>query len=303
MFERVRRLFSDVTSFRHLNREVRGLRQQIQSLESRLSSIGIAAAEAEYERIVAAVCRVDNRRLDCFGAKVLSQNDEDGIIAEIFRRIGLRSRVFVEFGTGDGTENNTVKLLMDGWSGLWIDGCADAHRRQCEVFASWINAGSLRSIRDFLDVTNINTIIKSSGISGEIDLLSIDVDGNDLHLWKAISSICPRVVVIEYNAYFPPPVSWCIPYDSSHQWDGRSAVFGASLESLSILGSSLGYRLVGCNVLGLNAFFVRSDECGDHFTQVTSTQDLFHPRRWWLDVLFQRPSAELLSKSIGGIKG
>src|ERR1700693_2389746 len=64
----------------------------------------------------------DERRLLRFGYRVYSQSDEDGILHEIVRRIGAGSRTFVEIGTGDGLENNTLFLLTQGWRGLWIEG-------------------------------------------------------------------------------------------------------------------------------------------------------------------------------------
>src|SRR5262245_41373742 len=64
----------------------------------------------------------DPLRLECFGFKSYSQYDEDGIIEEIFRRIGTTNKRFIEFGVEDGLENNTLKLLLEGWGGLWIEG-------------------------------------------------------------------------------------------------------------------------------------------------------------------------------------
>ena len=64
----------------------------------------------------------DPKRLIRYGFKVYSQNDEDGIIQEIFKRIGPTSRSFIEFGVQTGVECNTAKLLLEGWRGLWIEG-------------------------------------------------------------------------------------------------------------------------------------------------------------------------------------
>src|SRR5919204_6377034 len=63
----------------------------------------------------------DPKRLLRYGFKLYSQNDEDGIIQEIFRRIGSTDRTFVEFGVETGVECNTAKLLVEGWRGLWIE--------------------------------------------------------------------------------------------------------------------------------------------------------------------------------------
>jgi hypothetical protein len=61
-------------------------------------------------------------RLIAHGRKTYSQNDEDGIVLEIFNRIGEGDRRFIEFGVQAGVECNTALLLMAGWSGLWLDG-------------------------------------------------------------------------------------------------------------------------------------------------------------------------------------
>ena len=299
--KKIGRVLADVASLRLVSQELRGLREQVDSIRDQVVRASRAAAEGEYSRIAAECRGIDRNRLEFCGGKRLSQNDEDGIISEIFRRIGTKSRRFVEFGTGDGTENNTVSLLIDGWSGLWIDGCTEAHRHQMQVFRRWIESGNLSCLQSFLRVDNIDSVISSAGVCGEIDLLSIDVDGNDLALWKAVRCVQPRVVVIEYNAYLAPPVRWSLPYDPSFHWDGRSAVFGASLQAMADYGAECGFELVGCNISGLNAFFVRADECGRKFPFAKRAVDLYHPRRYWLDVMFSRPSAELLTAAIDGI--
>lgn len=301
VIRRIWKLVTDVLSLRHVKREIVGLRGQIAAIDQRLSGSAVGLAEAEYRRIAMECGRRDNRRLEAFGEKVLSQNDEDGIIREIFRRIGTRSKRFLEFGTGDGTENNTVRLLLNGWSGVWIDGCTDSNRRQREFFSRWIDRGVLNCVQAFLDVQNICSIVTSAGMHGEIDLLSVDVDGNDLALWRALTVVRPRVLVIEYNAYLPPPVAWCMPYDPHHCWDGKSPVFGASLQAWADAAGERGYVLVGCNVSGLNAFFVRQEEAGRLFAGSGCPVQLYQPRRWWLDCLFRRPSSEILSKASAGV--
>ena len=62
------------------------------------------------------------RRLASQGYKAYSEGDQDGIIQEIFRRIGVTNKFFVEFGCGDGLQNNTLYLLLGGWKGVWMDG-------------------------------------------------------------------------------------------------------------------------------------------------------------------------------------
>jgi hypothetical protein len=92
----------------------------------------------------------------------------------------------------------------------------------------------------------------------ELDVLSIDVDGNDYWIWRALMAYSPRIVVIEYNAHWPADVRWVQPYDPERTWQGTDN-FGASLGALRSLGTEKGYRLVHTELTGTNAFFVRSD--------------------------------------------
>jgi hypothetical protein len=200
-----------------------------------------------------------------WGHKGHSQNDEDGIVLEIFRRIGIQNRTFVEIGAGNGTENNSLFWLKQGWRGAWIEGSSEGSELIRRIFAQAIRNGVLHFQQAFVSAENINELIAASPFAGgEIDLLSIDIDGNDYYVFERLKALSPRVVIIEYNAKYPPPVRWRIPYSPDHVWDG-SDWFGASLQSLCDLFESRGYALVGCNVTGSNAFFVRHDLLDKHF--------------------------------------
>lgn len=222
----------------------------------------------------------DPKRLIRHGFKVYSQSDEDGIIQEIFNRIGATNRVFVEFGVETGVECNTVKLLTEGWSGLWIDGSQEHVDEMRKAFGPRVSAGQLKLRENIVTAENINALIEQGGITGDIDLLSIDIDNNDYWVWKAIKVIRPRVVVIEYNATLRPPMSLVVPYDPVRRWDGTN-FFGASLEALVRLGRDKGYRVVGCNYTGVNAFFVREDVAGDHFIDPATSQEHYEPPRYF----------------------
>jgi hypothetical protein len=226
----------------------------------------------------------DPRRLLRHGFKVYSQNDEDGIIQEIFRRIGMTSRTFVEFGVDTGLECNTVKLLVEGWRGLWIE--ADPLRASSvgRHFAPFIEAQKLKLLESRVTAENIDRLLTEGGMAGEIDLLSIDIDFNDYWIWKAITAVQPRVLVIEYNASLRPPMSLTVPYDPHGQWDG-SNYYGASLEALVGLGRAKGYRVVGCSIAGVNAFFVRTDLCGDKFVEPATAAEHYEPPRHFFHLL------------------
>lgn len=222
-----------------------------------------------------------DKRLEPAGYKVFSQGDEDGVIAEIFRRIGTTDRRFVEFGCGDGLENNTAYLLFQGWSGLWMDSLEKNERVLKRRWSNEIAEGKLRFQRTMITASNIDSLLTVGGMSGSIDLLSLDIDSNDYHVWKAITVIQPRVVCIEYNAKFPPPVEWIMPRDDSYVWHGTDRM-GASLAAMTKLGSEKGYALVGCDIIGANAFFVREDLAKGQFAEPFTAENHYQPPRYYL---------------------
>jgi len=226
----------------------------------------------------------DPKRLLRYGAKVFSQNEEDGMIQEVFRRIGTGQRTFIEFGVETGVQCNTVKLLLEGWRGLWLEGSAADVAEIRRSLASYMSNGGLTVKEAMVTAENVNDLFRQAGFSGEIDLLSIDIDFNDYWVWKAIEVIKPRLVVIEYNATLRPPMSLTVPYQPTMHWDGTN-YFGASLEALVKLGQAKGYRVVGCNFSGTNAFFVRDDLCGEHFVTPATAEEHYEPPRYFFSSL------------------
>ena len=215
------------------------------------------------------------KSLERYGYKVYSQNEEDGIIQEIFKRIGTTNKRFIEFGVQNGLESNCHYLLFKGWSGLWIEGSPAYVKENHSRFRPVIKSGQLKVRNAFITRDNINELFTSEGFTGEIDLLSIDIDGNDYYIWQAVKAVNPRVVVIEYNGKFPPDLDWKQAYNSKHIWEG-SDWHGASLKAYELLGRELGYQLVGTNLNGVNAFFVRQDLAGDKFILPATAEALYN---------------------------
>lgn len=236
------------------------------------------------DRLKAAARHQDPKSLVPYGAKVYSQSDEDGIIREIFRRIGTTNRIFVEFGAGDGIQNNTLALLLGGWCGLWIEASGRAVRHINDSYREVIEDGCLKVVESFITRDNINDLIAAHIKEEEIDLLSVDIDGNDRYVFEAISCIRPRVVVMEYNAKFIPPLDFCISYDERHAWAGDDYQ-GASLKHLETHLARKGYCLVGCNLSGVNAFFVRKDLVADKFLEPYSAERHYEPARYYIEAI------------------
>lgn len=214
--------------------------------------------------------------------QIFSQNGEDGILLYIFSQIGTTDRRFIEFGFGDGRECNTANLSIHfGWSGLMMDG-SSAMAKACRAhFASRkeIRPGQVTVAQHFITAENVNDLFREHGFTGEIDLLSIDIDGNDFWVWKAIQVVNPRTVVIEYNPSFTLERSITIRYNPTFDRTAKGipgGYHGASLEALTRLGGIKGYSLVGCNSHGCNAFFVRNDALSGKLPVVTP-REAFYP--------------------------
>ena len=224
----------------------------------------------------------DNLRLDKYGFKGNSQFDEDGMIQEIFKRISVTHKTFIEFGAGGAEcENNSIYLLKKGWKGLWIEGNKDKCNLLKQKFNGPLSDKRITIVNTIINKTNVNTIFKNNGFTGEIDLLSVDVDGNDYWIWKAINIVNPRVVIMEYNAKYAPPMEWIMAYNENHKFD-KTDYMGVSIASLVKLGNKKGYKLVGCTLSGANAFFVRNDLIGDKFCKPFTAENHYHPARYYL---------------------
>jgi hypothetical protein len=192
---------------------------------------------------------------------VYSQWGEDGIIDWLIDRLPGIPHAFIEFGVQNYQESNTRLLLkMRNWRGLVIDGSQkhiDDIKNQ-EIY--WCHNLTARCA--FIDRDNINNLIESAGLTGEIGLLSVDIDGNDYWVWQAIEVVSPAIVVCEYNAVLGDIYSVTVPYQASFQRthaDPSNLYFGASIQALISLGQSKGYTFVGTTSTGGNAFFVRND--------------------------------------------
>ena len=201
------------------------------------------------------------RRIPFIERHEFSQNGEDGMIAAIFAMIGTTNKYCVEFGVEDGLECNCRYLLKhQGWTGLLMDG------------QEWPVENGVK--REFITAENIEELFAKYAVPQAFDLLSIDIDGNDYWVWKAITHFRPRVVIMEYNANKGPDLSVTVPYNASFLWD-KTDYQGASLRALENLGREKGYVLIGTDRCGVNAFFVLQELVPGHFAPPPFPQ-IFH---------------------------
>lgn len=217
------------------------------------------------------------RRILRYAFQVCSQNGEDGIIHEIFNRIGITNQIFVEIGAGDGCENNTAFLLSQSWKGYWIDG--DPTFLKTLKKRNDIDENSIQGLVSFVTKENISASLEQLNVPKDFDLLSLDIDQNTYYIWEGLRDYRPRVVVVEYNSSIPPDINWKAHYNPNRIWDGTHN-FGASLKAFELLGKKFGYSLVGCEFTGANAFFVRNDCIRENFEEPFTSENHYEPPRY-----------------------
>jgi hypothetical protein len=192
------------------------------------------------------------------GFRVYSQNDEDGKILFIFSLIGFTNKLCLDMAFATPYGSNTTNLILNwGFHSLLVEAndlkgsqrFFDAHKDSCifppKIVQSWITR------------ENVNEICLNAGFEGEIDFFSLDMDGVDYYIWEALTVVQPRLVVVEYNDIISDTLSQTVPYDVEFDRE-HSDFFGASLKAFENLANKKGYRLIGTNQLGYNAFFLKN---------------------------------------------
>lgn len=226
--------------------------------ETELLAIGSMLSKQQYQ--------MTSRNINDYEFKIFSQFGDDGIIQYLIKNIDIENEIFIEFGVEDYLESNTRFLLMNNnWSGFVMDGSQEAMRSLRNQ--GWFWRYTLTNKAVFIDRENINSLLAETGFSN-IGLLHIDLDGNDYHILKELdlSKLNPSFLIVEYNAVFGTERAITIPYDRTFvrtKAHYSNLYFGASLTALTHAASQKGYSLVGCNLAGNNAYFVRRDLLND----------------------------------------
>jgi len=194
--------------------------------------------------------------------KIFSQYGDDGLIQYLIKHIRIENETFIEFGVGDYSESNTRFLLMNNnWSGFVMDG-SDENMNKLKT-KNWLWKYDLRFQAEFIDKDNINNLLATTAYQN-LGLLHIDIDGNDYYILDALdfSILNPSILIMEYNSVFGSDRSISTLYDPDFNRTRAhfsNLYFGASLGALTYLANKKGYKLVGSNLAGNNAFFIRND--------------------------------------------
>lgn len=221
-------------------------------------------------------------KLSDSGLRVFSQFEEDGFLLYLAAVLELEPKVFVDIGSSNGINSNCANLALNlGWHGLFIDGNEGAISHGREFYAEHPDTSLYPPVfkHAFITAENINEIVSEAGFSGNIGVCSIDIDGNDCWVWKALDVVSPAVVIIETHIEFGMQ-NIAVPYDRDYHYppNKHPEYFGASAVAMLSLATKKGYRLVGANRFGFNLVFVRNDIFPDRVPAIPLEFVLRHPR-------------------------
>jgi hypothetical protein len=182
---------------------------------------------------------------------VYSQDGEDGVIEKILDVLPDGNKWCVEFGAWDGISLSNTRNLIEhkGYSAVLIEGSEKRIQDLRRNYAHNANVTGVNAFVGFRKDDNLDHILRKTRAPRDFDLLSVDIDGNDYHVWKAVEDYQPKVVCIEFNPTIPPAIDFVQPADPGVNQ-------GSSLQALARLGREKGYELVAAS--HSNAFFVLS---------------------------------------------
>jgi hypothetical protein len=239
--------------------------------------------------------------------RAFSQNGEDGILLYLFSVLGEPTRRCIEIGAGDGTQCNTANLIINhGWDWLLVE--ADPKRVEAgrAFFATHPDTAVYppKLVHARVTPASVDALLERNGFAGDVDLLSLDIDGIDYWVWEAMNAARPRIVVAEVQVIWGDERAVSVPYTPDFVpgfVDGFGVYSGASLPAFVALGRRKGYRLIGAQRYGVpylphhedparrprrlgrgfNAFFARDDFGREVFPEVPASACLQHPFVGW----------------------
>lgn len=253
-------------------------------------------SEQSRDELVAKVKAFNNQQHSPFWLAqhdIFTYHGEDGIIYYLLEQLGPVPPVFVDIGSGDCIKSNCAALATHfNWKGLFIDADASQLAVGKSFYKQKIKSGvGIKMRKEKITPENVNEILAKEGLTGEIGLLSIDIDGDDYWIWKAINTLQPSIVVVEAKVEFGNR-DIIVPYGDVNHHSGDKMYNGASIEAFRKLGERKGYKLVGANVYGYNLFFVRKKEnavkevATAEILNYPQVKDSFYPESFFLSHSF-----------------
>lgn len=207
-----------------------------------------------------------SQKLTDFGYNIYSQFGEDGIVEKIFQIIGTSSKIAVEFGAADGFScSNTANLWTKDpqWKAVLIEADLQRFNLLTQNIQSYSNCIPVYQRIGVSGSETIEFVLNQFEIKDTIDLLSIDVDGNDYYIFESIQNIKPRVIICEYNPSIPPHL------------DIRGSLnnfIGCSVTALQKVAREKGYTLVA--ITDANCIFILNKEAHKFSQYSLGVEDL-----------------------------
>jgi hypothetical protein len=212
------------------------------------------------------------------GFRVYSQSDEDGLLLLIFSQLGFTNRRCVEMAFGTPYGANVTNLILNwGFMGLMVEykEVAESQKFFATHRDTWVYPPPV--VQAWITPDNVNQLCAANGYNGPIDLFSLDMDSTDYWVWERLTAIEPRVVVVEFNPALGPERSVTVPNQPGCR-EQDPDYYGASLMAFVKLARRKGYRYVGANRYGYNAFFVREDIAPANLPEARLADAFLHQR-------------------------
>lgn len=221
-----------------------------------------------------------------FASNVTSQAGEDGIIDALLERLPDRDLWCVEFGAWDGlVASNSASLISAGYSAVLIEASDKKFAALSRRYRENTDVTTVCAMVGWAGERRLDAILAETRIPLDFDVLSIDIDGNDYHVWKAVEVYRPKIVVIEYNPTIANGIEFVQPADESVRQ-------GASITSLTNLAKEKGYELVAATEF--NAFFARSDLFAEFGVVDNAVKTLRTDTTWQTQIFFGYDGKALL---------
>jgi hypothetical protein len=206
-------------------------------------------------------------QINCHEYKITSQNNEDGIIEHIFKKIPNK-KYFVEIGF-DLYEFNSLNLIKKGWDGKLFEQNIDECLALNSLLSHFYPQNKVDVVNQSINLKNTSVLFENIPSEKDIDFFSIDIDGNDYWIIKKLDLSRVNVICCEYNHFLDKNEKKTVPYSENFNFQNDS-FYGASLLALHDLLEKKGFNLIAVDSSGVNAFFVKKKYA--HLFEVLSPQ-------------------------------
>ena len=199
----------------------------------------------------------DSLHLTLSELRVFSQNGEDGVLFDLINLLGIEVGYFVEVGTGDGWSCN-CRILAEslGWPGVFVEADSEDYSALSERYSQTSRVHTLNS---YVTPENFSELLTNSLVPKDFDVLSLDVDGQDFHIWEEMSSTFqPKIVIIEVNSALSSSLK-VVEKRGISSSNSLTETWGASISAICALAESKGYTALHVEQAGANLFAVRND--------------------------------------------